>query len=101
MVQDFLIDDTTGDLLIRNGDFVIGESDEQHIDHLLSAIQGDYPLNILLGVGIGRYVNAPIDLNNANTLMRNIRVQAALDNLTINTLKANADGSFDIDGEYV
>ncbi|MDE5525701.1 hypothetical protein [Elizabethkingia meningoseptica] len=39
--QDFKIDDS-GELMIINGDFVIGDSDMQHVEHVVIACPGEY-----------------------------------------------------------
>lgn len=55
---DYLLDEN-GDLLFKDGDLVVGESDEQHIKDTLNAEPGwwkQYPTD---GVGIRRYLGAP------------------------------------------
>lgn len=59
---DYLLD-SNGDLLITNGDIVVGESDKQHIKDTINAFPGwwkQYPTD---GVGIAAYAKA-----RANTL---------------------------------
>jgi len=46
------------DLLIRNGDFVIGESDEQHIMDTINAFPGWWKENPPDGVGVFTYLNS-------------------------------------------
>ncbi|MDN3621352.1 hypothetical protein QWY81_17930 [Polaribacter undariae] len=41
MVQDFLLDEN-GDLRIANGDFVIGDSENQEIEALLVSMKGEF-----------------------------------------------------------
>lgn len=50
--------DSDGDLLIRDGDFVIGESDSQHIQDTLVAHPGWWKENPQDGVGIDNYSKA-------------------------------------------
>lgn len=62
-MKDFLTDDN-GDLLIVNGDFVIGESSHQHINDIVLSNKGDFKQWPLLGFGAHRYlktVKKPID----------------------------------------
>lgn len=40
------------DVLIENGDFVIGESDQQHVQHILQANKGNYRHDVTIGAGI-------------------------------------------------
>lgn len=49
--------DTDGDLFI-DGDFVIAESDNQHIVDLVTANKGSYKEYPLCGVGIDSYLNS-------------------------------------------
>ena len=65
----------TDDLQITNGDFEIGESDQQHIRHILEAMQGSYKQKPLLGVGIREYLNSPMD----GELRRLIQLQLQAD----------------------
>lgn len=48
MANDFLLDDA-GDLLIKNGDFVIGDSEAQHVEDLLYSFKGEWKEHPLLG----------------------------------------------------
>lgn len=56
--QDFLLDPTTGDIMIKNGDFVIGASDEQHIVDTINAFPGWWKQFPADGVGIKAYQNS-------------------------------------------
>ncbi|MBW7838456.1 MAG: hypothetical protein H3C36_02205 [Chitinophagaceae bacterium] len=40
MRQDIIHND--GELLIKNGDFVIDESDRQHVEDIIEAVQGEF-----------------------------------------------------------
>ncbi len=51
MVNDILTDIDTDDLLIKNGDFVIGESNEQNLEDLVYGAMFDYKLAPLIGAG--------------------------------------------------
>lgn len=48
MANDFLLDDD-GDLLIRDGDFVIGDMEPQHVDDLAFSFKGEWKEWPLLG----------------------------------------------------
>jgi len=50
------------DLLIRHGDFVIQESDNQEIQNILDAHQGEWRQWPLVGFGIEDWLLAPLDL---------------------------------------
>lgn len=62
MPKDFLQDEN-GDLLIENGDFVIGESTRQHQKALLVSTAGNYRQNPEIGVGLVDYLNDENDLS--------------------------------------
>lgn len=57
MVKDFL-QDNDGDILISDGDFVIGDSDNDHIVDIINSNQGDWKEFILCGVGIDAFLNS-------------------------------------------
>lgn len=55
--KDFL-QDTDNDILIENNDFVIGNSDDDHIVDIINSNQGDWKEYVLCGVGIDNYLNS-------------------------------------------
>lgn len=55
--QDYLQDDN-GDILIQNGDFIIGLSDNQHIEDIFQEFQGERKQFPFSGVGILSSLNA-------------------------------------------
>lgn len=57
-VQDILLDDNY-DLLVKNGDFVVGDSDQQSADLIFQTYIGHWKENMLVGVGVEYYLNAP------------------------------------------
>jgi len=61
-MKDILVDvNNDNDLIIQGGDFKIGESDQQHIAHIILAQPGEYKQWPLIGFGIRNYVNGIID----------------------------------------
>jgi len=77
MAKDFLLKD--GDLQIENGDFIIGDSDQQHVEDLLIAQKGEYTQNPILGIGISRFLRAPMDSRIREKLSREIKLQIEAD----------------------
>lgn len=77
-VQDILRDET-GDLYVYRGDFKIGESDEQHIEDILIAAQGNYRQHPEMGVNISQYLNAPITAIEKLRIINEIRKQLQAD----------------------
>ncbi|WP_044213466.1 hypothetical protein [Flammeovirga sp. OC4] len=57
MGHDILLDED-GDLLIVNGDFVIGESDEQNVRLNIESNKGDWKEFPTAGFGIENYINS-------------------------------------------
>lgn len=77
MAKDILIDE-----IFKDGDFNIGHSDEQHIEHILLAQKGDYKQHPLLGVGIIDYLNGPRTLKERLKIEKQIKVQLEYDKAT-------------------
>ena len=63
------------DLSIKNGDFVIGDSNLQHVAHIIEAEQGQFRQHPLVGVGVIKMLNGPI----SGAEKRNIRLQLEAD----------------------
>jgi|688.fasta_scaffold1805114_2 hypothetical protein len=55
--KDFL-QNNDNDLLIENNDFVIGNSDEDHIVDIINSAQGDWKEYVLCGVNVDNYLNS-------------------------------------------
>lgn len=86
MFKDILLDDT-GDLRIENGDFVVGESDAQHLMLIVNLMAGSIKQFPLQGVGIMQYSGSS---GQAQTVRREIKVKAEADgysNVTVDLLQ--------------
>lgn len=46
------------EIIIENGDFVIGASDTQHVDHIVTATKGEYKMTPQLGFGVIEYIKS-------------------------------------------
>lgn len=44
------------EVIIVGGDFVIGQSDQQHVQHIVEAFKGEYKSNPLTGFGVLNYL---------------------------------------------
>jgi hypothetical protein len=86
-----LIDD---DLLIKNGDLVIGESDDQHIGLLMRMNKGDLKQYPLVGVGIDRAIKTRS--GNFQSILSDARLQLVADGYFINHL-TEVEGKINID----
>lgn len=71
---------TNNDLLFRSGDFVIGESDQQHCIDTINAFPGWWKENPLDGVGIMAYSKSPSDLQ---TITQKMRIELSSDNYSL------------------
>lgn len=87
-----------GDLLIANGDFVQGESESQHVEHLLIARKGQYKHAPLLGVGIGDMLNAPLGQARRAAMERDIKLQLMAEGLRDVQVSVNDQGEINISG---
>jgi|SRR5690242_12705585 len=91
--QDLQLDEN-GDLLIEDGDWVIGDSDMQHIEDILDAYPGEYRNAPLLGVYLQNAVNGPMD----GTIRKNIRLNLQSDNYNVKTVEITSE-NLNIDAE--
>ena len=84
--QDFLLDDE-GDLLIQNGDFIVGSSDVQHVEDIINSFVGEWKQYPILGVGLLRYLNS----ENAQQASTNIKQQLQSDGYSLQSVSVNID----------
>lgn len=98
MVKD-LIRDTDGDMLVKDGDFVLSQSDGFHIEDLLRAEKGEYKQHPLAGCAILNFINAPLTREVKTNLEKEIRVQLKTDGFTIYTVKVNDFENIEINAE--
>ena len=82
------------DLVINNGDFVIAESDQNHIVNICKAYLGGYKEFPLLGVGIDQYIASA---GTQQILKRAISVQLESDNFQVNEIKVLEGDNYYID----
>lgn len=87
--------DETGDLLISNGNLVVGESDNEHIGEILRAYPGEYKQSPMIGVDIKRAINGAIDGN----VRRDIRLNLQADGLRVSNL-VFTETQLNIDADY-
>lgn len=79
-VSDILLDENTQELLFDNGDFKIGLSDQQHIDHLMRANPGQYYQFPKIGIGIDKFKLASV---NRQEIQQAIRLGLEADNYNV------------------
>lgn len=93
-MKDILLDPDF-DLVIKNGDFVIGESANQHQQCLLLAEKASYKQYPLTGVGIASFLKD----DNSNELLREIRLQFSKDGMSVNKLGIE-NGKLKVEAAY-
>lgn len=84
------------DLEIKNGDFAIGNSQEQSVELMLMSKQGEYKLNPEAGCNILSAKNGVI----GRMLDREIRVQLEADGFQLENLTITENG-IDVSGQYI
>lgn len=94
--QDILLDQD-GDLLIQDGDFVLGESDQQHVELIMTATKGSFLQHPTLGVNIASFINK--QNTELSELRRSVEVNLKADGYKVNEFLFNPDFSFNIDYE--
>lgn len=95
--KDIDLDDDL-DLRIVDGDFVIAESDQNHIINIIKATKGGFKQFPLLGVGIDQYIGAPLI---QQILKREISVHLESDNYRVNEIKVLNSDDYYIDAERI
>ena len=79
-MQDIRVDQNF-DLIIDNGDFSVGFSDIQHVEHLMLADQGSLP-NVLIGAGIRKSQNGVITPDMESDINKMIELDG-IDGITV------------------
>lgn len=87
-----------GDLLIKRGTFVHGDTQSQEIGLILTSAKGQWKQNPLVGVDIIKWLNAPFSRKQANALEREIEIQLQYDNFkTFGT--SVTENNLEVEGE--
>jgi hypothetical protein len=79
----------TEDIVIKNGDFELFESDEIHIQNILRTNKGFFFETPLIGVGI---INELKGSKSGQELKQDIRRQLVLDNFSVSKIDLNEEG---------
>ena len=94
-VYDYLSNEG-GDILIKDGDFVIGESTEQHIHDMLLSHKGEWREFPWFGVGLTEYLK---DEGQKVALRKEIEKMMSLDGAIPSLIKLN-ELPFVVEGAY-
>jgi hypothetical protein len=70
-----MIDSTTGNLAIKNGELQIGNTDEQDIEIVLTANKGEFKHEPVLGAGLVNYLHS---LGREREMLRQVKIQLEL-----------------------
>ena len=84
----------TDDLQIANGDFVVGESDGQHIEYILKADRGQFRQFPLVGVGLQKQDNASVE---RQKLKQEIKLQLRADGFSVKQIAITAGDEMVVD----
>jgi hypothetical protein len=95
--RDFTLD-STGDLLIEDGDFVLSNADGMHVEHILSAFPGYYRRAPLVGVGISQYLKSS---GKEGEIKRLITIQLEADGYQLKTVGISSDWKVSIDASRI
>jgi hypothetical protein len=71
-----------------SGDFLIGDSDSQHIQHIIEATKGNFLENPTVGVNITEYKNGNVT---HDEISKRIRVELQKDGYYLNAIQVNQD----------
>ncbi|MDN3671514.1 hypothetical protein QWY99_22185 [Flavobacterium branchiarum] len=94
-MTDFLLDDDF-DLLVTDGDLVVGESTAQHQKMLILIEKGELKDVPMRGVGAQRY----LEDDSPENLAREIRLEFSFDGMTVNKIQIASDLTIEIDAKY-
>lgn len=102
MPVDFEIDNTY-DLVIKDGDFAVSESNEADIDLILNSEKGNWKQWPLVGFGVKKYLEAAHSRASLDKMKRDIQLQLQADGFRVSEVKimmANGEiQNISIDGE--
>lgn len=99
MAKDFITDDT-GDLIIKDGDFVVDHSDQQHVEDLLVANPGEYKQHPWLGIAIQNFIKGSKDARTREQIEKRVKLQLKSDGAENIKVKLMDFDNIKIDAEY-
>ncbi len=87
----------TDDLVIKDGDFVIDDSDNQHQKDILVAYKGEYKLNPELGVGI----DVLLKEDDVTAILIEAKKNLMYDGVDVKNIYFSDQAKLIIDGKYI
>lgn len=96
IVKDFILggDD---DIQIKDGDFVVDESDAQHIQHIIMSSPGDWKQFPFIGLDTIAHINAPE--TDIDKLRKYIKLQLQSDGYNVEEISINSFEDINIKAE--
>lgn len=88
--------ESTGDLKIENGDFVIESSDAQHIEDIINSFPGFWKQFPSCGVGLQQYLNST---GTQQQLKNAISSQLKQDGYIVKSVAVNENFEISVDSE--
>jgi len=86
------------DLFVKDGDFVISESDQQHVLLILKTFVGAWKQYPLLGVGIDNYIASA---GQSQVLKRSMTVHMESDGYKVNEIRLVTPDKYYIDANRI
>lgn len=97
--KDIIIADDGG-FKASNGDFFVAPSDTQHIQHIVFSNPGDWKQSPIVGFGVVKQLNSPVNLGGINRIKSGITLQLTMDGYKVMKVTAgNTIGSIKIDAK--
>ncbi len=94
--QDILLDDDNN-FSTEDGDFVTGDSDDQHVELLCQLQPGELKENPTIGIGLNKYLKK--QSTSINEIKQAIKVGIEADGYSVNDFSIDSDGEFELDYE--
>lgn len=86
----------TDDLELTNGDFSIGESNNQHIQHILLSNKGEYKATPEIGVGLDKMLNTEDPMEFLIEAKKNLEY----DGMSVQNIAFTENGKLNVDVRY-
>lgn len=97
-MNDIILDENM-DLAIEDGDFVVGDSEDQHQELILIASQGSFRESPLTGVNIAKYIKTGFTQLQVDQLKQKCRLQLQYDGYVRSYIKINSFEDIRINAE--
>ncbi len=94
--QDILLDDDNN-FSTEDGDFVCGDSDDQHVELLCQLQPGELKENPTVGIGLNKYLKK--QNTSINEIKQAIKVGLKADSYSVSDLTIDTNGEFELDYE--